>query len=97
MLNERYFPDTSTSDSVSVGAASVQFAPTMTNGEKYIFVSTTNCWIAQGADPQTASATDGNMYWPANTPLVIDGGLGAKLAVIQATAGGTASLTRCRA
>lgn len=96
MLNERFFPDTSTSDSQAVGAASAQFTPTMANGEKYIFVSTTNCWLAQGADPQTAAAADGSMYWPANTPLIIDGGLGPKLAVIQATAGGTASLTKCR-
>lgn len=89
------FPITSTSDSQAVGAASAQLSPTMAAGEVYVFISTTNCYVLQGANP-TATAGDGSMFWPANVPLYIDGGLGAKLAVIQASAGGTASLTKCR-
>lgn len=95
MLNERYAPITTTSDSVTVSGTSAQFTVAMVNGKKYIFISTTNCWVAQAANP-TAAAADGNMFWPASVPLIVDGGVGAKLAVIQASAGGTASLTECR-
>ena len=86
-------PLTSTSDSQAVGAVSAQFTPTMTADEVWMFISTTNCWIAQGANP-TAAAADGNMFVPANVFVMISGRAGAKLAVIQASAGGTASLTR---
>jgi hypothetical protein len=95
MLNERYFPLSSSSDSTTVDGTSRTFSQTLANGQKYLFVSTTNCWLKQGTTP-TASAADGSMFWPANTPLIIDGGVGPTLAVIQATAGGTASLTICR-
>lgn len=86
-------PDTTTSDSTAVTAASATFTPTMIATEMWLFVSTTNCWIAQGAAP-TAAAADGNMFVTANTVIVINGTAGAKLAVIRDTADGRASLTR---
>jgi hypothetical protein len=95
-MAKNYYPVTSTSDSQAVGAASAQFSPTMEADQVWMFISTTNCWIAQGTNP-TAAAADGNMFVPANVFVMIDGGVGAKLAVIQASAGGTASLTRCKA
>lgn len=86
-------PDTTSSDSQAVGAASAPFTSTIGKNEIWMFVSTTNCWIAQGANP-TAAAADGNMFVPANVIVPISGLGGEKLAVIQASAGGTASLTR---
>lgn len=94
-MNERYFPITSTSDSTTVDGTSRQFSLTLANGKKYMFISTVSVHLSQGANP-TAAAADANMFWPANVMLIIDGGLGAKLAVIQAVGAGTASLTECR-
>lgn len=87
------FPVTNTSDSTAVGAASAQFAPDLAAGQTWLFVSSTACWIAQGANP-TAAASDGNMFVPAGVQVMIDGAGGEKLAVIRDTADGRASLTR---
>lgn len=43
-----------------------------------------------------ATAADGSMYVPANTPVLIDGAGGDSLSVIRAAGDGTASLTRMR-
>lgn len=88
-----YVPDTTTSDVQAVGSASAVMSPTMGEWEVWRFISTTNCYIAQGSAP-VAAAADGSMFWPANVPLDLSGRMGSKLAVIQASAGGTASLTR---
>lgn len=93
----RAHPITSTSDSTAVTVASAQFTPTLAAGQVWMFVSSTACWIAQGADPQTAAAADANMFVPAGVTVLIDGGAGAKLAVIRDTADGRASLTRIKA
>lgn len=87
-------PDTSTALAVTVSGVSADFSATMVAKEYWLFVSSTNCWITQGATPTAVAGAAGNMYVPANTPIVIDGRCGASLAVIQATAGGSASLTR---
>lgn len=89
------FPITSTSDSQAVSGVAATMSPTMAATEIWLFISTTACYVLQGAAP-TATAADGSMFWPPNVPLYLDGGLGAKLSVIQAAAGGTASLTKCR-
>lgn len=83
------------SDEVAVGAASAQFANivAMAAGQMYVFVSSTACWILQGANP-TASAAPGSMYVPPNTIVFIGGLNGIKLAVIQDAAPGKASLTK---
>jgi len=86
-------PDTTTSDSQAVGAVAATMAPTMTASERWLFVANTDCYIKQGAAP-TATAGDGSMFVPAGVFVVISGLGGAKLSVIQASAGGTASLTR---
>lgn len=87
------YPDTSTSDSQAVGAASATMTPTMAKTETWMFVSSTDCWISQGAAP-TAAAADGNMFVPAGVIITLSGKGGAKLAVIQASVAGTCSLTR---
>ena len=85
-------PATALSDTLTVSGTSAQFTITMVAGSFYLFTSATACFIAQAANP-TAAAADGNMYVPANTLVTISGSMGAKLAVIQASAGGAASLT----
>ncbi len=89
------FPLISTSIVQAVGAASAQFSATMAAGELWSFQSTTNCFIAQGANP-TAAAANGSVAVAAGQLVLIDGALGAKLAVIQQAAGGSASLCRMR-
>lgn len=87
-------PKTSGSDVIAVVVTSAQFntITAMAAGQLFLFCSTTNCYIAQAANP-TASAADGSMFVPAGVIVTIDGAYGAKLAVIRSTADGTASLT----
>jgi len=87
-------PITSASLEHAVGVGSAVFGASMLAGSYYAFVSTTDCWIQQGATP-TATAGAGSMFVPAKTVWFLDGAAGADLAVIQDTAGGKASLTRC--
>jgi hypothetical protein len=90
----RFAPVTTSNATAAVGAASVLFTTVMEANATYLFVSSTACHILQGAAPTAAAGT--SMYVPAGVVLPIDGALGARLAVIQAAAGGTASLTRAR-
>jgi hypothetical protein len=90
---------TTSADEVAVGAASATF-PTLlmtTTGiagqNLYQYCSNVASWIAQGAAP-TATAGPGSMYVPANTPVLVDGAQGAKLAVIEDSSAGKASLAR---
>ena len=87
-------PVTASSDKLDVGVASAQFATlnALANGRIYRFICTVACWIKQAANP-TASAAAGNMYVGANEVVLIDGALGAKLAVIRASGDGVATLT----
>ena len=89
------FPVTGASDTSTVTIASAQFTPTMVAGQVWLFLSNTDCYISQGANP-TAAAADGNMFVPARMAVEIEGDLGAKLAVIRDTADGRASLTRIK-
>lgn len=91
----RYYPVTSSSDVQAVTGTHAVMAPTMAAGETWLFVSSTNCYIAQAAAP-VATAGDGSMFVPAGVVVSLDGGLGAKLSVIQASANGSASLTRAK-
>jgi len=43
-----------------------------------------------------ASAGAGSMFVPANTPIMLDGGVGSDLSVIQDATGGKATLVRCK-
>lgn len=89
-------PDTASSEFSAVGAAAANITSSMASGKLYVFVSTTACWIKQGtvASNPVASAGAGSMFVPANTPILLSGGYGARLSVIQASAGGNASITR---
>lgn len=88
-------PITSTSDSQAVSSTAATMTPTMVAGGFYQFVCTVACYILQGAAP-TATAADGSMFVPANTPITLDGTAGAKLSVIRAASDGTACLTRLK-
>ena len=89
---------TSLADEVAVGAGSVQFGTLLmtTTGvvgqNRYQYVANVASWIAQGSNP-TATAGAGSTYVPAGVIVLLDGHLGAKLAVIQDGSGGKASLT----
>lgn len=60
-------------------------SPTMAAGQFWVFEASVACYINQGANP-TAAAADGNVYLGPNEPIIIDGSVGAKLAVIRAGA-----------
>lgn len=76
----------------AVGIASAQ-CQAMTAGCTYRFVSSTNCWLKFGSNP-TASATDGNVYLPADVELfVLCQGTSTVCAVIRDTADGNLSQT----
>lgn len=81
------------SDHSTVTAASAQFA-TMVLGATYRLVSSTDAYIAFGANP-TASAADNNHLVVAGFPVEIRAtGADLKVAIIRVTADGVATLTR---
>jgi hypothetical protein len=84
-----------TADEVAVGAVSAQFGniTAMGPGQYFLLTSNVALWWKQGSNP-TASAASGSMYLPANTPVFINGALGIKLAVIEDSSGGKASLVQ---
>lgn len=78
----------------AVGAASAQFSTTMQANRLYLLVSNVACWAAQAANPTALTgAGTGRFYVPANTQVIVNGDHGAKLALIQDSTGGFASLT----
>lgn len=84
---------TSSCDNTTFSGTSAQSGATLAPAARYFVVADQACYISQGANP-TASAADGNMFLPANCPVVLAGSNGAKVAVIQSTTGGTLSITR---
>lgn len=84
---------TAAADPIAVGAASVQHALVMVANVRYLFISSTLCYVKQAANPTAVANAVGNSLVPPNFPVVIEGNLGAKLAVIQSAAGGFATLT----
>lgn len=84
---------TTTSDRSTVTAASQQFSFSMTAGQYYVVTSTIGAYILQGANP-TASAADNNTYIAAGQSVLIDGSIGAKLAIIrEGSSDGAATMT----
>lgn len=86
--------DTSSSDTLTTGAASARFTSTMGSNEVWAFVCVQDAWIKQGGDAVDASAADGSVFVPAKTMVFVHSSGGAKLAVIQNTAAGLASFCR---
>lgn len=78
---------------VTVGVASTMFSTVIGGNEIWQFCSSTACFIAQGEAPAAAAAA-GSVFVPAGVPILIHGNDGAKLAVIQQAAGGSATLSR---
>lgn len=87
-------PITANSTAVNVTSASAEFATMMARDEFYVFTSSVDCWIHQASPTSTASAAPGSAFIPANVPVYINGGVGAKLAVVRDSGDGTATLTR---
>lgn len=85
------------SDFVTVGAASAQFAgigAALAAGQIWRLSASTDLYYAQGANP-TATAGAGSEFVAKGVQVYLDGGQGVKLAVLQASVAGTATLTRC--
>lgn len=87
-----YKVDTKNALYSAVGAASAAFAA-MTAGKLYIFTTSTACFIKQGTGAQTAAAAAANTLVAPDCPVIIDPGHGVNMSVIQAAAGGHATLT----
>lgn len=84
---------TAVSDRKTVTAASQQFDTTLADGSFYVMTSTVSCYIAQGSNP-TASAADNSTIISAGQSVLIDGKIGAKLAIIRiGSSDGEATLT----
>lgn len=64
--------------------------------ERWQLVATTDLWFKQGAATPTAAAASGSVYLRAGELAYIDGTLGPKLSIIQATTGGSACLAKVR-
>lgn len=88
-------PISSTATVATVAGAQVNFSNTMATDKLYVLVSSTLAWCQQGAAP-VATAGNGSWLVPPNTPVLVDGALGAKLSILQHTSGGTATLTQLR-
>lgn len=88
-------PDPSSAKFNTVTVASQVLTNTMAAREVWLFCSSTNCYIGQGATP-VASAADGSTFVPANVVVEIDGTCGAHLAVVRQTADGVCTISRRR-
>lgn len=85
-------PVAGSGDFEAVGAVSAQFSTLgMLTGHWYVYTASTDSWIQQGANP-TAAKSAGSMFVAKGQPVLLDGAQGPKLAVLQDTAGGNASL-----
>jgi hypothetical protein len=78
-------------DEVAVGGASEPFSITLTAGTIYCYSANVDSWICQGASP-TAAKSAGSMFVAKGVERLIDGGQGAKLAVLEDSSGGNATL-----
>ena len=82
-------------ETIAVGASSAAFSATLDPERAYALVSSTACYVKQGAPTPTAVAGAGaSLYVAPNTVVQLHGRNGPKLAVIQASAGGFASLAK---
>ena len=90
-------PVTNLADEVAVGASSATFAvlSMVTTGvlgaNLYRYSSNVSTWISQGSAP-VATAGAGSMFVAANVFVTLDGSMGAKLACLQDSVSGKASL-----
>lgn len=81
-------------ETIAVGASSAAFTTVLVRDKAYRLVSSTACYVAQGTTPTAAAgAGAARLYVPANVPVDLSGNNGVAVAVIQASAGGFASLT----
>lgn len=89
-------PATAKAQTIAVGVSSALFARALDPREFAWLTSTTACYVAQGptnAVVATSGSGTASMYVPPNVPVKLTGFAGAYVAVIQASAGGFASLT----
>lgn len=92
----RLVPIPTLSASQTIGAASAIVSSTLDPKKIYQLVGSGAFWYTQGAiaSSPTATAGAGSTYVPANTPVLVHGGYGARLVIIQDGAStGKVSLT----
>jgi hypothetical protein len=81
------------SDVTAVSGTSAQFSTTMIAGVQYVLRATTDIWFKLGSNPTAAANTDGNSFLArGQTALVALDGASTKVAVIQDSASGYATL-----
>lgn len=88
----RYLNPT-TSQYVSYTGSSTQSAALNAATTDVELISTTDCYIAIGANPTAAVTTAGSHFLPAFTPRGFAAFSGQKIAAIQSTAAGTLAIT----
>ncbi len=86
---------------LATSGSSQTFATALLEGMQYMVVCSTASWIAIGTSPTAAKQTGGSTYLAPNVPyfFVCPPGTGAnvnKLAIIQDSATGSATVTRCQ-
>jgi len=80
-----------TSQSVAIGGSSTQSSAVADTTTAVLLTATVACFIAVGASPTAVANT--SMYLPANVPTYVGIAGGQKVAVIQASGGGTLYMT----
>lgn len=78
---------------VAIGAASAAFADMDAKYKNYVLTCTADCFVKQSAGAPTAAVASGNRVVKAGEEVILDTRLGLKVAVIQASAGGHATLS----
>lgn len=79
------------SQAITIGASSAQSSATQGGTTCVQLCSTVACFVAIGPNPTAAANT--SCYLPANSPIKMACNPGDKVAVIQASAGGTLYMT----
>lgn len=89
-------PVTLSAKTSTVTAAAAAFSAGMLNTSNafWLFSSSTNCWISQGATPTAVAGAAGNTFVGAGQQVYLDGRNGADVSVVRDTADGKASLTK---
>lgn len=90
--------DINTVQSITVAGTSAQSSAVGATTNRVVIVSTTNCWVALGSNPTAAAHTAGSFYLAAGAqsyPIKVTPGV-TKIAIIQDSAGGYASVIESR-
>ncbi len=85
-------PISTTALVVSYTGTAAAFSATMAARQYFQFTASTACWIKQGTTPTAVAGAAGNIFVPLGAVLILDGGLGPDVSVVQDAAAGKATL-----